>query len=292
MIDRASLTLWQNIAPWGNGAQVEQDLILSRALVDIYNHTYLNTALAFRGGTALQKLFYDKATRYSEDLDFVQILAGGIGGILDGFREVLEPWLGKPKKKFGEGRATLLYGFEPSLETQVGKMRVKIEINTREHYTVLGLTQKKHEVNTPWYTGRASVTTYHLEELLGTKLRALYQRKKGRDLYDLACALREFNFDVKKSIQCFDYYLAKQDLKISRAEFEENMQRKFIMSSFREDIQPLLSNPNFNDEAFIADFNLVMQSIIQQLPGEAWKGDVKTGYEDMMIARQVVSEIT
>ncbi len=86
MIDRASLTLWQNIAPWGNSAQIEQDLILSRALVDIYNHTYLNTALAFRGGTALQKLFYDKATRYSEDLDFVQIQAGGIGGILDGFR--------------------------------------------------------------------------------------------------------------------------------------------------------------------------------------------------------------
>ncbi len=168
----------------------------------------------------------------------------------------------------------LLYGFEPSLEPQIGKMRVKIEINTREHYTILGLTQKKHEVNTPWYTGSAPVTTYHLEELLGTKLRALYQRKKGRDLYDLACALREFDFDVKKSIQCFDYYLTKQNLKISRAEFEENMHNKFKTLSFREDIQPLLSNPTFNDEAFITDFNLVMKDIVQQLPGEPWKGDI------------------
>lgn len=273
MIDKASLTLWQGIAPWGNIAQIEQDLILSRALVDIFNHPYLITALAFRGGTALQKLFYDKATRYSEDLDFVQIEAGGIGGILDGFKEVLEPWLGKPKKKFGEGRATLLYGFEPT-EPQLGKMRVKIEINTREHYTVLGLTRKKHEVSTPWYSGSASVTTYHIEELLGTKLRALYQRKKGRDLYDLSCALKQLNFDVKKSIQCFNYYLSKQNLKISRAEFEENMHNKFKVISFREDIQPLLSNPNFNDEHFVADFNLVMKDIVKQLPGDPWKGDV------------------
>ena len=36
-----------------------------------------------------------------------------------------------------------------------------------------------------WFTGSAELTTYHFEELLGTKLRALYQRKKGRDLYDL-----------------------------------------------------------------------------------------------------------
>jgi len=273
MIDRASLTLWQNIAPWGNSAQIEQDLILSRALVDIFKHSYLTAALAFRGGTALQKLFYDKATRYSEDLDFVQIQAGGIGGVLDGFKEVLEPWLGKPKKKFGEGRATLLYGFEPSLEPQMGKMRVKIEINTREHYTVLGLKQKHYEVNTPWYAGNSSVTTYHLEELLGTKLRALFQRKKGRDLYDLACALKSLNFDVKKTIHCFEYYLMKQSLKISRAEFEENMHHKFKAISFREDIRPLLSNANFNDDSFVSDFNLVMKDIIQQLPGERWKGD-------------------
>lgn len=275
MIDRASITLWQNkSSPWGNVAQIEQDLILSRALVEIFNHPYLSSALAFRGGTALQKLFYDKATRYSEDLDFVQIQAGGIGGILDGFKEVLDPWLGKPKKKFGEGRTSLLYGFEAS-DPQLGKMRVKIEINTREHYTVLGLTQKKYEVNTPWYSGNASVTTYHIEELLGTKLRALYQRKKGRDLYDLSCALKHLNFDIKKSIQCFDFYLSKQNLKISRAEFEENMHNKFKVSSFREDIHPLLSNPNFNDGIFMADFHLVMKNIIQELPGEPWKGVIK-----------------
>ena len=35
-----------------------------------------------------------------------------------------------------------------------------------------------------WFSGRCELTTYALEELLGTKLRALYQRAKGRDLFD------------------------------------------------------------------------------------------------------------
>lgn len=282
MIDRASITLWQNIAPWGNTAQIEQDLVLSRSLVDIFNHPYLSSALAFRGGTALQKLFYDKATRYSEDLDFVQIQSGGIGGILDGFKEVLEPWLGKPKKKFGEGRTTLLYNFQP-YESQENNMRVKIEINTREHFTLFGLIHKNYEVKTPWYSSNASITTYHIEELLGTKLRALYQRKKGRDLYDLSCALKYLNFDVKKCIQCFNYYIMRQNLKISRAEFEENMYNKINTLSFREDIQPLLSTINFNDVAFMADFNLVLKEIIQQLPGEPWKGCLKDQKEYQLV---------
>lgn len=78
---------------------------------------------------------------------------------------------------------------------------------------------------------------------------------------------------MKKSIECFDYYLTKQKLKISRAEFEENMHHKYKAISFREDIQPLLSKPNFNNYDFTSDFNLVMKDIIQQLPGEPWKGN-------------------
>ncbi len=91
----------------------------------------------------------------------------------------------------------------------------------------------------------------------------------------MACALNDLNFDITKSIQCFDYYLQKQNLKISRAEFEENLYHKLKITSFREDIQPLLSNANFNDESFLMHFNIVLKDIIQQLPGEPWKGIVE-----------------
>ena len=64
-------------------------------------------------------------------------------------------------------------------------MRLKIEINTREHFTVLGLKEIPYKVENGWFSGECSLTGYELEELLGTKMRALYQRRKGRDLFDL-----------------------------------------------------------------------------------------------------------
>lgn len=272
MIDRSSLTLWKSIAPWPDDAQVEQDLILSRALIDIYKDSYLGSELAFRGGTALQKLFYKTATRYSEDLDFVQIHPGPIGGILDKLKEVLDSWLGTPKKKFNEGRVTLYYSFIPTLNSGIGKKKIKIEINTREHYTCLGFRSQNHLIETPWYSGHASVITYHLEELLGTKLRALYQRKKGRDLYDLVCALEQLNINVKKLVECFNFYLEKQNLKISRAEFEENLYQKSSMDSFTKDMLPLLAGNPSELWSFEAGYHLIVNKILTCLPGEPWRG--------------------
>lgn len=58
--------------------------------------------------------------------------------------------------------------------TPVQRLRVKIEVNTREHFAVLGFAQVPYEVVSRWFNAACSVNTYHLEELLGTKLRALY----------------------------------------------------------------------------------------------------------------------
>lgn len=275
MIEPASIISWRSRAPWRSDAQVEQDLILSRALINIFQHPVLSEDIVFRGGTALQKLFYPVPTRYSEDLDFVQIKPGGIGIILDSFKETLDPWLGKSKKKFHEGRVTLLYGFEPSLEKQISNMKVKIEINTREHFNVMDLIKIPYKIDTPWYTGNAEIVSYQLEELLGTKLRALYQRRKGRDLFDLAMALKQFSVSASKILDCFNYYLKQQNIKISRAEFEENLHQKFNQLPFREDILALLPEPQENDQVFEDHFQLVLERIVQQLPGEPWKGKAK-----------------
>jgi predicted nucleotidyltransferase component of viral defense system len=78
MIPRGYITEWRKYAPWQTSEQVEQDLIISKTLIKIYQDDYLASHLAFRGGTALYKLFLNPATRYSEDIDFVQIEAGPI----------------------------------------------------------------------------------------------------------------------------------------------------------------------------------------------------------------------
>lgn len=151
---------------------------MSRALVELYRQPAVAQALAFRGGTALHKLFFEQPGRYSEDIDVVQAEAGAIGPALDAVRAALDPWLGEPKRKLGHGRVTLVYRVETT-SLPVQPMRLKIEINTREHFNVLGLSRRQWAVESPWFSGSADLTTYQVEELLGTKLRALYQRKKG-----------------------------------------------------------------------------------------------------------------
>ena len=109
MIPRDYITSWRIHAPWATDAQVEQDLVVSRALVELFGVPDLAGALAFRGGT----------------------------------------------------------------------------------------------VDSRWFGGSAEVGTYTLDELLGTRLRALHQRKKGRDLFDLWHALETGRVDVPSVIASF-----------------------------------------------------------------------------------------
>jgi predicted nucleotidyltransferase component of viral defense system len=78
VIPEAAITHWRRFAPWPQDAQVEQDLILSRALVETLGDASLSGAVRLRGGTALHKLFLSPARRYSEDIDLVQATAGPI----------------------------------------------------------------------------------------------------------------------------------------------------------------------------------------------------------------------
>lgn len=181
MIARAYIAEWQQHAPWPTPSMVEQDLVICRALVEIFNRPALKENLAFRGGTAMFKLHLP-AVRYSEDIDLVQVKAGGIGPLMNEIRDALSPWLGEPKWKQSQGRVTFRYRFE----SEEGlPLSLKVEINSREHFSVFGLRKHPFAVDSRWFSGKTEILTYDREELLGTKLRALYQRKKGRDLFDL-----------------------------------------------------------------------------------------------------------
>lgn len=88
MIPRAQITAWGRQAPWPTEADVEQDLILSRLMIEIANHELLGQELAMRGGTCLHKLHLPQPLRYSEDLDYVRGTQSGIGKYLDALREI------------------------------------------------------------------------------------------------------------------------------------------------------------------------------------------------------------
>ena len=115
MIPEANITQWRSTAPWPLDAQVEQDLIISRALIEIFNHGFLKNQVVFRGGTALHKLYLSGNSRYSEDIDLVLTRDQSYGPIIDGLREAISPWLGKPQRVTGPGKTVLRFKFETEL---------------------------------------------------------------------------------------------------------------------------------------------------------------------------------
>lgn len=268
MIFQDFITEWQQYAPWSLSAMVEQDLVICRALVDIFSHPLLKENLAFRGGTALFKLHLPGA-RYSEDIDLVQVQTGPIGPIMDAIREMLNPWLGEPKWKQTQGRVTFRYRFES--EDGI-PLNLKVEINSREHFSVYGFRKEPFAVESRWFKGEADILTYCLEELLGTKFRALYQRSKGRDLFDLWYALTEKEDppDVDGILASFQRYMEHGEQHVSRAMFEENLLGKLKNPQFSSDIHPLLRTDIAWD--FDRAFDFVMEALVSRLPGDPWRG--------------------
>ena len=269
MIPRDFITEWRTEAPWVEDFQVEQDLVISRALVEIFSHPELREVLAFRGGTALYKLHLRPAARYSEDIDLVQASPERAGPMMNALREVLDPWLGKPTWKQSEARITFRYRFDSEDSPSI-PLKLKVEINTREHFAVHGFREMPFGVNGRWFEGDCGIQTYSLDELLGTKLRALYQRKKGRDLFDLATALERGDVEPQRVVDTFSEYVEREGHGVTRAQFEQNLAGKLEDPTFTGDIGPLLAAGFEWDVEEAAP--VVQSKLIELLPGDPWKG--------------------
>lgn len=262
MIPRRYIEEWKAFAPWPNDAQVEQDLIIERALVEMFSDEIIRNSLAFRGGTALHKIFMKPQVRYSEDIDLVQITAGPINPVLIRIREKLK-FLGlKRSVKQNENNNTIVYRFDSEIPPVIS-LRLKIEINCREHFHVLGVKEVPFRVENTWFTGTCTIISYELEELLGTKLRALYQRRKGRDLFDLYWAITNNNLNFEKLIYCYREYMEFVVKQLpTKKMFLLNMDEKINDPEFTGDIFGLL-RPGVqydNKEAYE-----VVKSIIEKL---------------------------
>lgn len=239
MLPRRYIEEWKEFAPWPEDAQVEQDLVIEKALLELFANPFLQERLAFRGGTALHKLFLKPQMRYSEDIDLVQIKAEPIKDTLSAVRKQLS-FLGKPVVKQKANNNTLVYRFESEIPPVIN-LRLKIEINCREHFTVLGYKELQYAIENTWATGSCQLITFEAEEMLGTKLRALYQRKKGRDLFDLYYALTNLDLDASALIKCYKEYMAfSVENPPTQRQFLLNMEEKLQDPDFEGDIYGLL----------------------------------------------------
>lgn len=193
----------------------------------------------------------------------VQISAEPIGSSIDKIRKLLS-FLGEPKIKQKDRNTTMIFNFESEIQP-VQILKLKVEINWREHFSVFNLKQKTFKVNLLWFIGECNITTYESEELLGTKLRALYQRKKGRDLYDLFKALKSIHsLSREKIIQVFLDYMKHEVTGIpSKASYLKDLEDKMKDPEFPGDTTALFSP----DETYDPNegFDLVKKEIIERM---------------------------
>jgi len=269
MIPNAYLQEWSAKTPWPDSRQVEQDLIICRALCELFNDSFLAQRIAFRGGTAINKLLFRQPLRYSEDIDLVQTQAEAIGPTIDAIRRALS-WLGKCNRQQAGHSMHLVFKFAPEADPATN-LKLKIEINTREHGSLYGIKAYPFEIGNGWYAATTKILSFEPEELFGTKLRALLQRRKNRDLFDLNEGLMQLPINPDKLIGCFEHYLALEGNPISRAMAEQRMLEK-MSRSLTEDISPLLpAGVSYSDNDAIAAFERVWRDLIVRIKGEPWK---------------------
>jgi predicted nucleotidyltransferase component of viral defense system len=270
MIPTQNIVAWSKVAPWAEPRQVEQDLIIARALVALFSDPFLRDELRFRGGTALNKLHFAKPLRYSEDIDLTRTKEGASKPIWDRVHDLLNPWLGEPAYVRSQVAPKLRYTV--AAEDGSSPIRLKIEINEVEIRSLDAPKTVSFRVDNPWFSGAADIPTFSTEEVLATKMRALLQRNKGRDLVDLSHALDVFpKLDVQRTVDMFVEYVEHDP--IPRWEAEKRMFEKLERRGFLADVHPLLTaeeRDRFDDAAGRRAFLQVFEGLIVKIPGKAW----------------------
>lgn len=214
----------------------------------------------------LKCLFKTFSFRINEDLDFVQVITEPIGETIDAIRQTLDVWLGEPKRKLTERGVKLVYRF---LSVENIKSKLKIEINTTEHFHIEPLRKYQFVVSSNWFNVQVDVVSYSLDELMGTKLRALHQLRKGRDLFDLWYVCQKSLIDVGRVISVFEEHGVRNSNPISRAMFEKSLHSKKSHLDFQSDIIPLLS-PGITWD-FDSAVGHVEETFVSKLQGEPWR---------------------
>lgn len=251
MIPTAFITEWSNQAPWPLNEQVEQDLVIERALIEIYSDEFLKDRLAFRGGTALHKLYLNPQSRYSEDIDLIQVNSEPIKPTIMQLQKKLG-FIGKSTVAQKLNNNTIIFKFEATAPPK-NPIRLKVEINCREHLCIYGFEKINRSVESSWFNGSAEILTYSLEELLGSKMRALYQRRKGRDLFDLWYALEQKQIDIEILIQAYRKFMEYLPQPPTKKMYLANIADKM------------------NDDEFLRDMDILLKPGIEFKIGEAYE---------------------
>jgi len=258
-MDRFHLAAWREHAPWTKRSHIEQDLRLARGVVAIFDDDVLREHLAMRGGTVLHKGHLAPAARYSEDIDLVLTKPMDANALEKHLIRVLTPVLGQASPSLLQDAWLALRNLTKSSKILSIKFKfiplglnhpetIKVDVNLNEHKSLFPLVDVAfNSLNADGDLVSGTAISYDIDEMLGTKTRALMQREQGRDLFDLWYAWEmscqgqsQHKVDSRRAMEAFDWYLHNEGTKLGRAEAEELLDARLKLNSFRTDMDTLL----------------------------------------------------
>lgn len=254
LLTQQDVLVHQAEVPWPSLRQVEQDLLLCRAMASIFNDRFLREQVAMRGGTLLHKIYLAPPSRFSEDIDLVVFGDRPEDHIRKALRRVLAEVLGSPKASAWNTislavRNTLrpsrilrmTYAVPPVIE-QGPALQIVVEANVTERTSHSPIAKLPFEFHFRRDSVSMSINGHDIHEMLGTKMRALFQRRRGRDLFDLYWALEHGTppVDPAAVVDSFLYYLSQEEAQVVREEFITILDSHVSDRGFRSDTDHLL----------------------------------------------------
>ena len=240
--------------PWPSQPQIEQDLLLCRSMAALFNDNFLHGQIAMRGGTLLHKVHLAPPARYSEDIDLVVFGDRPEDHIRKALRRVLADVLGTPTKSAWEAvqlairnavkpsRVLRLTYAVPAVSDPGSILTIVVEANVTERKPHRPITVIPFEFHFRANAIKTRINGYDIHEMLGTKMRALFQRRRGRDLFDLYWALTasEPAIEPRAVIESFQHYLRMEGVSAPRSEFMKILDAHLADRGFCSDMSPLL----------------------------------------------------
>jgi predicted nucleotidyltransferase component of viral defense system len=217
----------------------ELDYRLVKSLEAFYRDDFLSKRLCMKGGTAINKLYLGETSRLSVDLDFNHV--GPKEEVLKERRDVRERIVALLKKQddsyvIHSERRYEQTRIKARYKTVAGPVRsFKIEISHVERFPIVSPVRK--QVKTP--DGLADVITYTLEELTATKLRALLERFKGRDIYDLYF-ISQLKPDPAVTRKMFLYYFYRSRKVFNPKVHYKNLTKRYESGNYTDDVSAFI----------------------------------------------------
>jgi predicted nucleotidyltransferase component of viral defense system len=253
-LTRRDVLAHQTAVPWPSQRQVEQDLLLCQTMAALFNDRFLRTQIAMRGGTLLHKVHLAPASRYSEDIDLVVFGDRPEEHIRKALRRVLVDVVGNPKTSawgtlslairnaVKPSRVLRMTYSVPSISEPGTTLDIVVEANVTERAPHRPIVEIPFEFSFRDAPIKTLLNGYDIHEMLGTKMRALFQRRRGRDLFDLYWALTLANppVDPAAIIESFQHYLRQEGNAAGRAEFISILESHLADRGFCSDMDQLL----------------------------------------------------